>query len=499
MTIKSQKTNFEVQRKNKIAQQEAQEVNFQSAGDKRSLSFFDLAKSIRKSFVEAVILDKLRKEKTVLRKYDTMNGGLSLILILLYIVEYEMFISDNGKPKYSSTAVNHLFRFVMLGLSSCVCVVQYYHYDSLLKIQKILKLKDQRETLTTSGFLKYLILECCINAIICPPFVDFGFEIDQLKGSVYITIDSTCFMICLFRFYNVLKVPEQYSIWTTEESTKICKQFKFTPNIPFLIKAELARRPYIAVFSSLFIAMILFGLGVRIFEVCYVEKNSNSSGIFFEGFVNTFWFIIVTMVTVGYGDGFPKTHIGRFMALWVGVVGTLLVSLMVVALSNSSALSNGEVRAFHKIDIKSLKTEAQNKAANFLYRIFQMYLSNKQIRDLEEHGERQAELNKLVLYKFGLLSQSKSMMVDFKAIHFKFSTSTSTPEDLILDLLDKNEQKFREVFSQICKLNFISENCLKIIENQKIMTKAIEQVVNDQHRIAAFIVKVNLLYQSNTA
>ena len=498
-SIKSTKTNLELQKKNEIAQQEANLVDFETAGNKEQLNFFELAKIVKKNITESIILAMLKKEKSKLRRYDSINGIFSLVLITLYVIEYEIFIYDIGKKKFSSNVFNHLFRFVMLGLSACVCFVQYFHYDSLLKIEKILKLRDQRETIRTSGFLKYLILECAFNSIICPPFIDVGVTITQLRGTVFFSLDGVCFLLCLLRFYNVLKVPEQYSIWTTEESTKICKQYKFTPNTSFLVKAELARRPYIVVFLSLAVTMVLFGLGVRIFEVSYTEVTGSSTDQFFHSTINTFWFIIVTMVTVGYGDGYPRTHVGRFIVLWVGVVGTLLVSLFLVALSSSSALSSGEIRVFNKVDFLSMKRRAQKSGAELLYSVFLMHLSSKRARELEGDESKQQELNKEVLFKFVSLSRSKAIVSEFKTIYFQLKTLTSIPEDLILDLLENNEQKFREVYSKTCKVSFIQDNCSKIIQNQKEIQESLEGIVSTQHRIAAFLVKINLLYQSNTA
>ena len=100
--------------------------------------------------------------------------------------------------------------------------------------------------------------------------------------------------------------------------------------------------------------------------------------------------------------------------------------------------------------------------------------------------------------KFGLLSTSRSLERRFKHAFFRYKTSTSSPEDIILDLVENNEDKFRDVYSKICKVSFIKENCAKIIENQKEIESMISDITSFQHRIAAFLVKINLNFQSNT-
>ncbi len=494
-SIKSQKFNLEAIRRNQMLLEEAKNTNFEQAATREPLSFFQLARTVRNHISESIILAQLKKEKSKMRRYDSINGIFSLILICLYIVEYEIFLSDTGKEKFTSNYWNHIFRFAMLVLSSFVCVLQYFHYSVLLNIQKILKLKDKRETIRTSGFLKYLIFECIFNSMICPPFIDLKFRIAQLNGHIHLSLNTVCCLLCLLRFYNVLKVPEQYSLWTTEESTKVCKKYKFSPDISFLIRAELKRRPYLMVFSSLFMTMILFGLGTRIFERCYEDKFGNFDP-YFSQYIDTFWYIIVTMVTVGYGDRFPLTHMGRFLALWVGVVGTLLVSLMLVALSSTTQLSNGEQRVFSRIDILSLRNEAKSSGSQLLYNTFLMYVSNKRIARLEEDEEQQQELNREVFRKFALLSRTRNIANEFNLVYFRYSTSTSIPEDLILDLFEKNDEKFKAIYSTLGKVSFIQENCVKVTKNQAEILEKMSEIVSSQHRIASYLVKINLNFQT---
>jgi len=62
----------------------------------------------------------------------------------------------------------------------------------------------------------------------------------------------------------------------------------------------------------------------------------------FGMYLNCFWCIIITMATVGYGDYFPRTIPGRFITLIVAIVGVFLVSIMVVALSNTLSMNPPE-------------------------------------------------------------------------------------------------------------------------------------------------------------
>jgi hypothetical protein len=51
--------------------------------------------------------------------------------------------------------------------------------------------------------------------------------------------------------------------------------------------------------------------------------------------------MIVTMVTVGYGDFYPASHFGRIVSFVGAIIGTVLTSLMVISLTNTSAFNDG--------------------------------------------------------------------------------------------------------------------------------------------------------------
>lgn len=61
------------------------------------------------------------------------------------------------------------------------------------------------------------------------------------------------------------------------------------------------------------------------------------------------WLIIITMTTVGFGEGYPSTHLGRFVGVMACIIGMLLVSLMVVSLTLSSEFTQEESKVKNAI------------------------------------------------------------------------------------------------------------------------------------------------------
>ena len=53
---------------------------------------------------------------------------------------------------------------------------------------------------------------------------------------------------------------------------------------------------------------------------------------------------MMTTTTVGYGDYYPQTPIGRTIIFFVAIWGTLIVSIMVVVVSNTLSMQKTELR-----------------------------------------------------------------------------------------------------------------------------------------------------------
>ncbi len=83
------------------------------------------------------------------------------------------------------------------------------------------------------------------------------------------------------------------------------------------------RNRFIQIAGGIFIVMVVGGLILRIFE----------DGDIIQG-GTPFWWAIVTMTTVGYGDFTPETPLGRLFAIFIMFAGISLVSLLTATISS---------------------------------------------------------------------------------------------------------------------------------------------------------------------
>jgi potassium intermediate/small conductance calcium-activated channel subfamily N protein 2 len=106
----------------------------------------------------------------------------------------------------------------------------------------------------------------------------------------------------------------------------------------FAGKSLMKSTPYTVLIISLFLSVAIMGYNLRIFERTLAVESSQDFGLM----SNSIWNVLVTMTTVGYGDYFPKTNVGRIIGIIVSFWGVFIVSLFVVTLSNMFLFDSGE-------------------------------------------------------------------------------------------------------------------------------------------------------------
>jgi succinate-acetate transporter protein len=81
---------------------------------------------------------------------------------------------------------------------------------------------------------------------------------------------------------------------------------------------------------------------------------------------NTFWVTIVTMTTVGYGDYYPKSSMGRFVGIIIALWGVFIVSLFVVSLTNLLEFTKSEIKSYDILMKLVAKDELRIDSVNLL-------------------------------------------------------------------------------------------------------------------------------------
>ncbi|XP_050963358.1 potassium voltage-gated channel subfamily D member 2 isoform X1 [Labeo rohita] len=135
---------------------------------------------------------------------------------------------------------------------------------------------------------------------------------------------------------------------------------------------------------SLTMAIIIFAT-----VMFYAEKGSSASK--FTSIPAAFWYTIVTMTTLGYGDMVPKTIMGKIFGSICSLSGVLVISLPVpVIVSNFSRIYHQSQRAEKRRAQKKTRLARIRAAKSGGANAYLQYKRNGMLADAEEEASKEA-------------------------------------------------------------------------------------------------------------
>ena len=103
------------------------------------------------------------------------------------------------------------------------------------------------------------------------------------------------------------------------------------------------------------------------------------------------------MTTVGYGDFYPKTQVGRVITIFCSLVGCYFVSSMMVFMTNKTAKNEKEEKAFKLIIRLQYRKSVRDYQSKLIYHCIE-YVIAKRERDIESargFQEDEVEMNEI--------------------------------------------------------------------------------------------------------
>ena len=111
------------------------------------------------------------------------------------------------------------------------------------------------------------------------------------------------------------------------------------PNYLFGIKCAFKDNPLLLISIIFIISVVISACGLVICE-SPLKLIIDNDPINFDSLENSIWCVIITMTTVGYGDFYPRTFIGRLLDIFVVIWGIFIVSMFVVVLTSTLKLTS---------------------------------------------------------------------------------------------------------------------------------------------------------------
>ena len=427
------------------------------------------------------LLEKDEEKDHLLKENEFKMYILDFILMIigllgtgLTLYEYELFydfledcvhkgkLDDDNSCLSEEPDHNFYLRLVVTLSTISLCFLLVYRYFLLLRVEKYKDRLDKLDTLYTSGLYKWLICEILYCLIHLPPRFNIAIQLNQYEGDFVYTLNMLIGLVMLGRVYLLWRIFIHYSKWNSFHSNAVCRSCSCKGGVNFALKAELKERPYTVVAGVMILSILVFGVALRNLERPFQHVSDKNWDYIWNGM----WCIIITMATVGYGDYFAVTHLGRFISVIACFWGTFLISLMVLSLTISSEFTPQESKSFNKIKKDEAEEEVKIKAANAIKFGIRLKIF---LRKNPEASEKKKSI---------LINKFKSALIEFRTFSMKLKASEQdAPVELVLSRLNDKVTYVLDKIKNDCYVYKGINSKLEAAENnQKIISNSIEEL-----------------------
>ena len=265
---------------------------------------------------------------------------------------------------------------LMLSIASVIWLIR--RYQILLTLQVLQYRVSISDSLLTSGLYKTLLFEVLLHCIFSPPGLDFFFSLNSLGYTITYSLDDIFTFFTLLRLYTLLRLFGHYSVYTQPTAESICERNGESASAVFAIKSFIQDSPFIGIGVVFFSISLFSAVCLRIAErpeKYYPVGGETPSMI--QTLADSLWVIYFTTTTVGYGNIYPVTHMGRLTCILACIFGNMYLGMLVVAIHQKMEHSDNENLAYAWIYRRHVKESARKYAKKAIRCAGRLYLLGK--------------------------------------------------------------------------------------------------------------------------
>ena len=277
---------------------------------------------------------------------------------LLMVAEVYELWARSGVASTTCEVLKLLSSFTTLWL---LAFLAWYYQRKFQQMKLTNALLDQ-DTFVSSGLLAWCVAECLVYAVHAPPFLSAQltqtyYEHTSGRWTVAVLYTDEALAAAMVVLRTALMVR-----WLRFQSGVESEQTRGYSNMNHvIITTTLAlrllykRRPLALIAGSL-----VFAVGWLAFLLQAFEHGVNAK---LASYANCAWCVLTTVATVGFGDVYPVSVLGRAVAGVASLLGLVCAGVIVEVAMRLTQLSKAEARVAGIITQTNTKAKMQRAAA----------------------------------------------------------------------------------------------------------------------------------------
>ena len=394
--------------------------------NKKNINISSVSKKPDMSFLDEYLLDESNKEDKRITagyyKLITIDELINFVLVLMtlsssFIYNETKFCSEECSYDEKSDIIN--ISLIFSSATSLVFIIilcfKYYHYLLLYKNAKYI---PHYEKFFKTSLFKYFILEF-ILAILHPNIllkdVSFTTSISYNQKKVEYCINDIFLLIQCIRLLYLILILVICSDFYGPRADRVCKMMGRHLDLTFSLRALFIDKTLIMlIYCSIIICTMLSYMLKILNQPLEITETNN-----FKSFGNCFWYVLVTMTTVGYGDIFPETTNERIIGYCIAISGTVVVALIVSFFQEQITLGKNEKNTLEFVERVNNKEELMEASVTY-FKMNMLYLMNKRNMEKGIIPQSQVNKNKLITLLKDRIEAKKKFKFLFHQFHIHF-------------------------------------------------------------------------------
>jgi hypothetical protein len=201
--------------------------------------------------------------------------------------------------------------------------------------------------------------------------------------SVEYEVNDFLLIILLTRVYVFYRFYISCTRYFDARAERVAKLFGHKLSRIFAFRCLMEKKPYFFFITTFLTFVMVFAYMLKIIEgPLYYDGVSGDASLHndYSKLENCIWNVVITMTTVGYGDYFPVSNLGRLIVVITSIVGNAVTSLIVFSVSVNFKLTPREFKVYHFCERLNAKTLIERCSANLFSTTFKLLVAQNKLK-----------------------------------------------------------------------------------------------------------------------